>query len=617
MPSLVIVLFATALAAGIFLLPWHVPFPRQVESPSYIYGYNNLAAHLVIALALLAALVWQLRRQRALPAEAASQLVTPVASWDRAPLAALGGATLAICAAITTLFHILPYGSYGEMPYFLSRLDLMILGQRPFQDFHFNYGPMMLEPVVALYDLSYGLLSVEQAYLAVLLAHWVIGLWLLWYVVDAFTAKSHRVAIFLLLALATFNLTLGLNYTPLRFLLPLASLVLIDRIVVSQSPAAWKKACALSFLLPLACFSISPEMGIASFAAFLVYFSAHARARRGRPAPCLLFVALTLPAVVLLFSREYFDIVFSFVGGGNNLPILPTAHVLLFLLAVFAVLPRLGGSALLFPASAPAPLSLALFILLGLCIPAALGRCDPGHILFYGLALFLLFLREARDKPRDRIAVLVAFFLAFPVAGQISFWNSYAYAVKEILTTYADLRRVAHADKTVPAAIQRLSPSPDAPRVRYSKLLPWNPELLRLLRYPRLGTPMGVSEQMDRFLKLTGQFIPEYHPGFYDDVLNKADIAQKIRDLRRMPVIVFAGTSLSDLAPFDEAAFVAEDNRALSRLLLFPLHLKMRNTPLGMKREVMTVISAEYAVREQIGPYFVAVRKDALPAVRQ
>src|SRR5258708_18661421 len=45
-------LFIAALSLGVFVVPWHVPSRHPTFSPSYIYGFNNFAAWICVALLL-------------------------------------------------------------------------------------------------------------------------------------------------------------------------------------------------------------------------------------------------------------------------------------------------------------------------------------------------------------------------------------------------------------------------------------------------------------------------------------------------------------------------------------------------------------------------------------
>ena len=181
---------AVALAAGgvgIFWLPWFVPARERVASWSYNYGFDNLTADLAFAGLLLALFLIFLQRRKLQGSSATETGIARLLFDDEAD----GGAkslrvafvtiTLLAVAFLIVLYRMVPYADYTEYGFFASRLDLMVLGQKPFQDFQFNYGPAMLYPTYWLYELFRGGLSIDAAYAVTLVAHWAAGLYLLYY----------------------------------------------------------------------------------------------------------------------------------------------------------------------------------------------------------------------------------------------------------------------------------------------------------------------------------------------------------------------------------------------------------------------------------------------------
>src|SRR5208283_2078047 len=143
--------------------------------------------------------------------------------------------------------------------------------------------------------------------------------------------------------------TLGLNDTFLRFATPIASLIALHRLVARPSPgrpAPTLLIALAAFLAPCVNFALSPEMGIATWLGCLAYFVHLWWTPLRRLTLCLIAVIAALPAVRLLFSPSYFDSIFSFSGGGGNFPIFPTANILMFLIALFSVVPFLATIAM-------------------------------------------------------------------------------------------------------------------------------------------------------------------------------------------------------------------------------------------------------------------------------
>jgi len=268
---------------------------------------------------------------------------------------------------ILTWLCLLSYNYYGEALYFLRRLDLMILGLKPHRDFAFVYGPGLIYPPYFAY-LS-GILTIEQSYCLTLISHWLAGLFCICYIIRSLGHKCAQAAIFTLVSLACANLSLGLNYTPLRFALPVASVFAFHRFACkAHSPRSWIISACLSFLLPLANLAVSPEIGIAVCIAILAYLIVLLRTSLRGLSIGIPFVAASLLASAFLFGSDYFRGMSSFTKGGANFPIFPSVFILIFLTAVFVILPPLAVIACTQKTVAGAA-GAAFFFLFGLLIP--------------------------------------------------------------------------------------------------------------------------------------------------------------------------------------------------------------------------------------------------------
>ena len=242
--KLLICAAATAGAIGIFVVPWFVPFQQPVTSLSYTFGFNNFAAWLAAA-ALLAALCFILLwRRETLGASSLERRLSEIlpdgrARHSRDRLFAAFVAVAVFGAALQIAWYsILPTNYFGEIKQHVTRLDLMILGQRPHLDFQYNFGPGMLYPAYGLYRLGAGAFSIDTAYCITLSAYWILGTFLSYYVIKNLNGAVKRITVFLCITLLFLNPTMmGLQYTPLRYFLPLASLLFVHQLV--RTTFAW------------------------------------------------------------------------------------------------------------------------------------------------------------------------------------------------------------------------------------------------------------------------------------------------------------------------------------------------------------------------------------------
>ena len=336
---LVAVVVAALTAVCVFVLPWWIPLREPSFSPSYTYGFNNSAAWLALAVILALLAGWRLGRASSAgpadPSQSLAELLTLSDSPTPRPLrlAALAFA-LCVLAGIAWWFWFLPYAYFGEIQYFLPRIDLMLQGFRPYRDFQFSYGPTLLFLPYAIYQV--GSASVEYAYEITLMIHWALGSFCLYYIVRSLGGAWSRALVFLLIAFCFINFTFGLNYTPLRFALPLASLLALHRCAGGPGDPALvslPRFLALCVVLPTLNFAVSPEMGLAVVAAFGIYALGLTRTPRRRLGWGVFAVALCLPLAVLVFTRDYFHSILTYAGGGNNLPVFPTIHAVVATLA--------------------------------------------------------------------------------------------------------------------------------------------------------------------------------------------------------------------------------------------------------------------------------------------
>lgn len=611
----VLFLIVLAGALGIFVVPWFVPHSEPVASASYTLGFNNIVASLALAALLTALFVWFLRRpvqEGSVIEKALAEMLAPPGSGARSLglLIAFGTMAVATIALLLAWYQVLPFINFGEFGADVSRLDLMVLGLKPHVDFQYNYGPAMLYPAYWLYSALGGKMSIDAAYCVILLTHWAAGLSLLFYTVGTLCRGRNGTVVFLCVSLAVFNLSMGVGYSPLRFLLPLACLLFLHRTFCKWSDngtAGLARLAAVAALLSLASLSISPEMGISTSAGIIAFFAALFFTPHRRYSILALVPLVALGVAVFVFSANYLEGVFSVGGGANNFPIFPTPHVLFLVAAGCLVLPRLGviGVRERNPNGA---LAIGLVIALGLLLPAAFGRCDPGHLLFNGLGIAVLFLALAIRIPNRVAASLmtITYLLIHPIIGNIATFPFLRDPVEDAI----DFRRAIAKhfpffNEELNEGIWRAA-STTSNGLRYGKLAPFASDLPSLLRYDVIGMPFYSSEVVDRFIKLSGRFSPQYHSGVNIQLYTPADVARKIRDLRTASIL---------LVPKDHQRYpvvVNETDRAfLSKLLFFPKQLipPPRRNPYLPGREVMKHIQDNFVVVDTFRTFDIWSRK--------
>jgi len=374
--QMVAVSASLVLVAALFWLPYLVPVAPSV-SASYVFGYNNRVAVLLVA---AAAIVLFLFGPEAVPAIDEGRPLS-----GRTMKKALAG-TFVVSTALYLWTRKLD--GFGESVYMIDRVRLLLEGRVPYREFEFAYGAMYLYGPAMVARLLH--LGAGDAYGLFFVAVTLIGLSMLYVSLQWMEgAPAAKRAVFLFFwafsLMATANM--GLNYSLLRYVLPYFCALLLYRGLRS---ANGDRRHTWLLLLPLPMYLLlqvnSPEFAIAfglGSTAYLLYFgwlvtTAHwlvfAATLAGMVGSTV--IAARLGALLTMNAFRF---------GGYNFPVMPAPHLLVFFLAI-GISACCAGSLVRSKRRSEIPLLLAI----GMCaLPAALGRCDPVHVLYNGLPWFV------------------------------------------------------------------------------------------------------------------------------------------------------------------------------------------------------------------------------------
>ena len=372
---------ALALGSILFLvaictLPYMVPV-TPVYSDSYVFGYNNRVAAMLTALgAVLLALFGpelQLHFTAARP-------------FTRSTLRK----ALAISATIAGTLHLLTRRLNGvaESIYLIDRIHLLRSGRVPYTQFEyaygasFLYGPAWISRFLHLPVADgYGLFWIAL----VLLGTALLGKVILWVDLPHGAQRS----IFLLFwVFSVLNLfTFGVTYSLFRYVLPcFFALVIYRRLWTTER--GWPQAATLALPAPMYALLllVSPELGIAFAVGITAYLLRFGRLRDGANLAGFAGGVLGMAAVTYGAARlGVFATLRAFSTGGFNLPLMPAPHLLLLFLLTGLCACYVGQRLRLGQPD-------ALLILIAVSAPslaAALGRCDPLHVLLNPLGVTL------------------------------------------------------------------------------------------------------------------------------------------------------------------------------------------------------------------------------------
>jgi hypothetical protein len=583
-------LFIAVAYYTIFRLPFHFPPTRKIASSSLVFGFNNSVALACVALLIAAAtlfLLWS-RAGR-------YEQLAPI-RWFRvepAPLAErirpLVFALMVLAHAVLTLIMWVKAQTSAswlidfEASHFLWRLQLMeLFGARPYLDFQHEYGPALLYVPAFLHRvlLPTGL-SLEAAYYLSHLACSLLGIWMILLLLNqAVMPRCRKEMAFCLLAAAGLVPYMGLNGNLVRYLPPYIGVLVAHRLISQPPWAAWTvpTVTALGALNVL----ISPEIGVAFVAGWSAYCLLLARSEPRRAMVGVGGLVVTLMLAALTLPREYAGSVLSFSGGANNFPLLPAAHIVLYLVTVFLAVPRLLVDAV--PSRRPeGALLFALATVSVAMIPGALSRADPPHVLFYGLGVSLLLFVLMAQRSRRAFALYAAAYAVIVIGGVHVSNARYFYG--------------ASLESLRPSNISAFLRSPREPLLSDS-------ELGRLGSYPPLGLPYcsyGVDRRTMAYLWARRHFEPEYYCGIIG-VYSEEQLGRKISDTTRHPYLL---VRKGWLPPPDVCRRHLD---MISRAFIYQAWLRCKKEGLETDVAVNRAIVDHYRVVEEVGPYVVMKR---------
>lgn len=383
-----VAVLAVALLA-VFALPWVVPVPvKPVVSDSQAAGFSNRAATIGLALCALAAVAFAARRSARGHTGAAFATVAPGDPVDRRLVVAAMGLAVVAVVGLASVYRGHPY---SDAQYFVDRMLLATSGNVPYRDFEFTYGPLMLYLPLALSRFAV-LLGGESwlGYYAFVALIDLVGIAALaWLLRRLELTRAARNVLFSLVVLWTLlQLPLWANYTLFRFLAGYVAFTFGLRAFTTGRHAPWR-ACAPAVAVALAA-CVSFEMGVAAAAALGVSLAVIALRRPDRRRSALASGAVLALAVAALAALivGISGMVGAFAGGAFQMPVLPSALAVLYVVSVLLVAGGTGDA--LTSVDAEGAAASAGWFALALVLSApSLSRADAIHLFANGLGMFL------------------------------------------------------------------------------------------------------------------------------------------------------------------------------------------------------------------------------------
>ena len=390
--------FAAACAVtcfGVFVMPFFFPAAyASVVSVSNDAGFNNKLA--AVAAAVCASAVYGL-------SIFAPRVVGELSGWRdprdmRGLPRRLWAAAVLVAGLVTGGAGWLIVDSkaryQADFGYFVNQMSSFLFSHRQlYTQIEFPYGPLLFYPPILLHQV-FGHMSLRMCFLIVLVLHQLMGLLALGYVINRLPmSRGWKIFALCCFGPITIEPMMSLNYTLLRFTIPLATLAFSIR---PKSARATTILFGIGMALNLA---VSPEMGFAFGAGAVAY----ALLKMRFEGKVWLWAMAVIPAAAGLFllvaGRPYLRMLSLFAGGMYNFIVEPLPHVLLFLLATVWLVPRMLASQSKTNPDEAALLG-SIFVLSMALVPVAFGRADPMHVLLDGIGMFLLSFVAMSVRPR-------------------------------------------------------------------------------------------------------------------------------------------------------------------------------------------------------------------------
>lgn len=552
---------------SVFMLPYHVPAGECNSSLSYAVGFSNKACVLVLFLLVLAMTAYRWVFHSGVSAKLSPGTGEwPVLVW--------------FSLVFTGLVVLIGYGApsmdtvFGESYYFVKRVELLWGGMKPYTDVEFVYGPLMIFIPAVMSVFS----SVDQGYLAALVMVHLVSLWLVYFVS---VRIGGGVVVFSVACLILLGgvLSMGLQYTGLRYVLPYAILLHV-----------WNKdgGAVKSLMFSLLAMAVSPETGFTTIAGLAVM---HGVKGRNGVVPAVATLC-ALPVGMLVFPSGYLSNLSSYLKGVGTFPVEPTAFVLMFMAAFVIAVPRMLVSVMVTSGKDKA-LWLGLSAVCVLFSVPALGRCDGGHVLFNGLGTVMLALVFVGESRWRGLALAVSLTVGVWLLGMsaVRMAPAVSYAVNGLNGMRGSV------DTSVPPLVAEL----------------------RLDTYAKVGVPFGAEDSVERYLRRAGRCEYGFFVGCYDFIMaDSVAVDRKMKSLSKadvllVPVDVFQfrnGKSVDVFFKSDTYRVSMEKGQSgfLTSLQLYPYRLKYVNSPYIPHTELMKRIAEEYYPFAKSGGFYLMTR---------
>ena len=324
-----------------------------------------------------------------------------------------------IYSSIFIFFFILINDAfYAEANYFTYRIKLMTYNYKVYNDFEYAYGQIFLYlPYLISRIFNIG---VELSYMTSYFIFTFITVLMLKYISIKILKDGYFIFVLTILALY-FNLSLGLNYSLIRFI---TSYYLIIKICEFSDQKLISQFLVWQTLLLFVAYIISPEV-------FLVYLVSSSLSQvflfRKKLSDKLLFFSISVIFFILIFKLEprYFD---TFINFGNNSLIFKFEFIKIFSIGALVFIFLIFNSFKIISRNIyiEDKTIMSIYIMSIGFIPAIYshGFFDFGPVVYNSFGIFLLFYYFFQIKTRLLLVFLAIGMFLFRAFGELNYYKN-------------------------------------------------------------------------------------------------------------------------------------------------------------------------------------------------
>ncbi len=588
--SIYISIFTVFVFLSVFVLPFYIPRRIPAVSASYDYQFNNTVSVISLCLSLFIGSIffykYYSKKIQLL------QVEKLFADYIYNELSIKNAFILFFIHSFPILCLYLLDANYGysEGNYFLMRIDRLSLGQEPYKDFEYAYGVLLIYLPKIITDLFHFPSSVAGYYISLTLLN-TFGIYFLYYVINSFNVdKRKKRIIFFSIGLACIPLSLGMNYILVRFITPVASIIVLSRIIGKLENGSVKNCIFIALAAVAASllnFIISIEVGLAVLLSILGYLFFSLILNKKIFHLITLVVCGILITSILLFLGSNFGLIIKvFASGGNNWVVIPSPSIVLFLVSFLIVNFIFCASIIKKNISF---LTFTLLIFNIIMLAGALGRCDPGHIFWYGISSFIVMWMLMAFINNKYFKIYTGAFILIFVIG-MNFFGMYLFKT-EISTMVA--RYFIHSGKV--SSLKKFAEHIhfDTLKIdKYAAEIDDRIDFEELNKYPKIALPFETDKDVYLFLLKRHLFWPEYYTGYFLNVFTNDQIATKLRSLQdsNHKYMVIPDYTLN----YKYYSDIISERKFISALFLFPYNYSKKRDSKKMYAPVYAYIHNNY-----------------------